>query len=161
MTSAKVLRAIPGAVDVVPIKPSEGLRRSCHQSREGGALRRQHLATCRIHRGRLGRQADHDNCRRPRALSSAAAICPRYRATRNHQAYPCERRRRSPAWGGGMNKAPAKMGMATPVSVSARLRFQRSISRCGGVNVVEGPVMIKSENGELVSYVQLNVRDRD
>ena len=29
------------------------------------------------------------------------------------------------------------------------------------IRVVEGPVMIKSENGLLRSYVQLNVRDRD
>ena len=29
------------------------------------------------------------------------------------------------------------------------------------IRVVEGPVMIKSENGRLRSYVQLNVRDRD
>jgi Cu(I)/Ag(I) efflux system membrane protein CusA/SilA len=29
------------------------------------------------------------------------------------------------------------------------------------VNVIEGPVVIKSENGLLRSYVQLNVRDRD
>src|SRR5690606_4380298 len=29
------------------------------------------------------------------------------------------------------------------------------------VKVIEGPVMIKSENGLLRSYVQLNVRDRD
>jgi Cu(I)/Ag(I) efflux system membrane protein CusA/SilA len=29
------------------------------------------------------------------------------------------------------------------------------------VKIVEGPAMIKSENGRLLSYVTLNVRDRD
>ncbi|MBM3333145.1 efflux RND transporter permease subunit, partial [Candidatus Sumerlaeota bacterium] len=35
------------------------------------------------------------------------------------------------------------------------------LSDVADVRVVEGPVMIKSENGLLRSYVQLNVRDRD
>jgi len=35
------------------------------------------------------------------------------------------------------------------------------LSDVANVRVVEGPVMIKSENGLLRSYVQLNVRDRD
>jgi Cu(I)/Ag(I) efflux system membrane protein CusA/SilA len=35
------------------------------------------------------------------------------------------------------------------------------LSDVADVKVVEGPVMIKSENGLLRSYVQLNVRDRD
>ncbi|MFA6242387.1 MAG: efflux RND transporter permease subunit, partial [Candidatus Hydrogenedentales bacterium] len=35
------------------------------------------------------------------------------------------------------------------------------LSDVADINVIEGPVMIKSENGLLRSYVQLNVRDRD
>lgn len=35
------------------------------------------------------------------------------------------------------------------------------LSDVADISVVEGPVMIKSENGLLRSYVQLNVRDRD
>ncbi len=35
------------------------------------------------------------------------------------------------------------------------------LSDVANIRVVEGPVMIKSENGLLRSYVQLNVRDRD
>ena len=49
----------------------------------------------------------------------------------------------SPAWGGG------KRPLQVPLKMVA------------DVKVVEGPAMIKSENGLLRSYVQLNVRERD
>jgi copper/silver efflux system protein len=39
--------------------------------------------------------------------------------------------------------------------------MQIPLSMVADVNIVEGPAMIKSENGMLRSYVQLNVRDRD
>src|SRR6185295_19202403 len=39
--------------------------------------------------------------------------------------------------------------------------FQIPISDLAEIKVVEGPSVIKSENGMLRSYVQLNVRDRD
>jgi Cu(I)/Ag(I) efflux system membrane protein CusA/SilA len=39
--------------------------------------------------------------------------------------------------------------------------FQVPISDVADIKVVEGPSVIKSENGMLRSYVQLNVRDRD
>jgi Cu(I)/Ag(I) efflux system membrane protein CusA/SilA len=39
--------------------------------------------------------------------------------------------------------------------------FQIPISDVADIKVVEGPSVIKSENGMLRSYVQLNVRDRD
>ena len=39
--------------------------------------------------------------------------------------------------------------------------MQIPLSMVADVNIVEGPAMIKSENGMLQSYVQLNVRDRD
>ncbi len=55
-----------------------------------------------------------------------------------------------PAWkGGGEMKTP-----------SGRLR-QIPLSVLADVKVTSGPSMIKSENGLLRSYVQLNVRDRD
>ena len=38
---------------------------------------------------------------------------------------------------------------------------QIPLSMVADVRIVEGPSMIKSENGLLRSYVQLNVRDRD
>ena len=39
--------------------------------------------------------------------------------------------------------------------------LQVPLSEVASISVVEGPAMIKSENGMLRSYVQLNVRDRD
>lgn len=43
----------------------------------------------------------------------------------------------------------------------ASSRVQIPLSMVAEVKIVEGPAMIKSENGMLRSYVQLNVRDRD
>jgi len=43
-------------------------------------------------------------------------------------------------------------------TASGRQVYLRDVA---DVNIVEGPVMIKSENGLLRAYVQLNVRDRD
>ncbi|OHB80625.1 MAG: hypothetical protein A2V98_01130 [Planctomycetes bacterium RBG_16_64_12] len=57
---------------------------------------------------------------------------------------------------GGMGGAAALAGTAPgsgPVQVP--------LSMVADVQTVEGPAMIKSENGMLRSYVQLNVRDRD
>ncbi|MDX9973672.1 MAG: efflux RND transporter permease subunit [FCB group bacterium] len=54
---------------------------------------------------------------------------------------------------GGMEGAPAAEGGMPNAAV-----YLRDVA---DVTVVEGPVMIKSENGLLRSYVQLNVRDRD
>ena len=39
--------------------------------------------------------------------------------------------------------------------------MQIPLGEVADVRIVEGPAMIKSENGMLRSYVQLNVRDRD
>ena len=44
---------------------------------------------------------------------------------------------------------------------SAAVARQIPLSMVADVRIVEGPAMIKSENGMLRSYVQLNVRDRD
>jgi copper/silver efflux system protein len=62
----------------------------------------------------------------------------------------------TPAAGGTMGAtAPAPMAQASGKPV------QIYLGDVADVAVVEGPVMIKSENGLLRSYVQLNVRDRD
>jgi copper/silver efflux system protein len=68
----------------------------------------------------------------------------------------------------GMNAAPAS---PTPDSVAANPASpldsipdgitQIPLSQIADIRIVEGPSMIKSENGLLRSYVQLNVRDRD
>jgi Cu(I)/Ag(I) efflux system membrane protein CusA/SilA len=63
--------------------------------------------------------------------------------------------------GGG---APTGMGAAPTAAPSKGSASQRPaiyLTDVANVRVVEGPVMIKSENGLLRSYVQLNVRDRD
>lgn len=58
--------------------------------------------------------------------------------------------------GGGMaaSRPPAvSQGLAAPVQIP--------LAMVADVKIVEGPAMIKSENGMLRNYVQLNVRDRD
>jgi Cu(I)/Ag(I) efflux system membrane protein CusA/SilA len=59
--------------------------------------------------------------------------------------------------GGGMGMAGGPQ--ANPGAASAPL--QVTLGQVADVRVVEGPSMIKSENGLLRAYVQLNVRDRD
>jgi Cu(I)/Ag(I) efflux system membrane protein CusA/SilA len=56
----------------------------------------------------------------------------------------------SAAAGGDVNLDPFSGGMT-----------QIPLSQIADVHIVQGPSMIKSENGLLRSYVQLNVRDRD
>ena len=62
---------------------------------------------------------------------------------------PMRRRRR---WAGG-DAGGRRPAPAQPVQIP--------LSMVADVQIVEGPAMIKSENGMLRSYVQLNVRDRD
>jgi Cu(I)/Ag(I) efflux system membrane protein CusA/SilA len=62
-------------------------------------------------------------------------------------------------------EAPATLAASAPPSsdpttTGERLR-QVPLSEVAEVRVVSGPSMLKSENGLLRSYVQLNVRDRD
>jgi len=57
--------------------------------------------------------------------------------------------------GGGMGGGSASPAGATPGPV------QVPLAMVADVRIVEGPAMIKSENGMLRNYVQLNVRDRD
>src|SRR5262249_15233985 len=57
---------------------------------------------------------------------------------------------------GGMGGASARMpssGREAPVQIP--------LAQVADVRVVEGPSMIKSENGMLRAYIQLNVRGRD
>jgi Cu(I)/Ag(I) efflux system membrane protein CusA/SilA len=54
------------------------------------------------------------------------------------------------ASGGDINLDPYSNGMT-----------QIPLSQIADIHIVQGPSMIKSENGLLRSYVQLNVRDRD
>jgi Cu(I)/Ag(I) efflux system membrane protein CusA/SilA len=64
--------------------------------------------------------------------------------------------------GGAMGGTAA--GMSTDAGGDAMPggeTFQIPITEVADIQVVEGPSVIKSENGMLRSYVQLNVRDRD
>jgi len=67
------------------------------------------------------------------------------------------------AAGGAAGKAMgAEPGGAKPAAAKAGDRpLQIPLAMVADVRIVEGPAMIKSENGMLRSYVQLNVRDRD
>lgn len=55
----------------------------------------------------------------------------------------------------------ARGGMQGPGSGENMPQPAVRLADVADISVVEGPVMIKSENGLLRSYVQLNVRDRD
>ncbi|MGD0896333.1 MAG: efflux RND transporter permease subunit [Thermoguttaceae bacterium] len=62
----------------------------------------------------------------------------------------------------GMAGEAAGGGMDTPKPLAASQKpVQIPLAMVAEVKLVEGPSMIKSENGLLRSYVQLNVRDRD
>jgi Cu(I)/Ag(I) efflux system membrane protein CusA/SilA len=65
---------------------------------------------------------------------------------------------------GAMGNAGGASGMggaSAPAPFAGRRPLQVPLSMVADVKIVEGPAMIKSENGMLRSYVQLNVRDRD
>ncbi len=65
---------------------------------------------------------------------------------------------------GPMSASPnanmAAPAMAGPLNATAE-KLQVTLGQVANIKVTEGPSMIKSENGLLRSYVQLNVRDRD
>ena len=70
----------------------------------------------------------------------------------------------SSGMGGGMGGgAPAVAPVTSAEAVSGEFTapLQVPLSEVADVRVAEGPSMIKSENGMLRNYVQLNVRDRD
>ncbi len=62
-----------------------------------------------------------------------------------------------------MGGAPGGMGPGTPAgtSSSAAPPLQIPLAEVADVKIVEGPAMIKGENGRLRAYVQASVRDRD
>ncbi|RUL83571.1 efflux RND transporter permease subunit [Tautonia sociabilis] len=69
---------------------------------------------------------------------------------------------RGPASGAGMGEpAAAAMSGAPGAGADAAPPVQVPLSQVADIRVVEGPSVIKSENGLLRAYVQLNVRDRD
>lgn len=68
------------------------------------------------------------------------------------------------ASGPGMGSESNESGMAgppRPAAAGGARPAQVPLEAVAQIRVVEGPSMIKSENGLLRSYVQLNVRDRD
>ena len=56
--------------------------------------------------------------------------------------------------------AAGTMGAASPAMPGGEM-YQIPITEVADIQVTEGPSVIKSENGMLRAYVQLNVRDRD
>ncbi|MHB1035110.1 MAG: efflux RND transporter permease subunit [Pirellulales bacterium] len=64
--------------------------------------------------------------------------------------------------GGGAAAGGMNAGGTTPTASGSRSGpVQVPLAMVADVKIVEGPAMIKSENGMLRNYVQLNVRDRD
>ncbi|MCX5660281.1 MAG: efflux RND transporter permease subunit [Planctomycetota bacterium] len=59
------------------------------------------------------------------------------------------------------NSGGEMAGSSGSAAMPAGAAIQIPISQVAEIRVVEGPSVIKSENGMLRSYVQLNVRDRD
>jgi Cu(I)/Ag(I) efflux system membrane protein CusA/SilA len=62
---------------------------------------------------------------------------------------------------GGPGGGPGGMAAPSAAAGGPARPAQVPLSMVADVKIVEGPAMIKSENGMLRSYVQLNVRDRD
>ena len=62
---------------------------------------------------------------------------------------------------GGAAPAAAPVSAAGGATAEFAAPLQVPLSEVADVRVVEGPSMIKSENGMLRNYVQLNVRGRD
>jgi Cu(I)/Ag(I) efflux system membrane protein CusA/SilA len=73
------------------------------------------------------------------------------------------RRGNAPAESGGaeMGSAAGMSGAPSGNQMASGEVVQIPISEVADIQVVEGPSVIKSENGLLRAYVQLNVRDRD
>lgn len=57
--------------------------------------------------------------------------------------------------------APAETGHSATPAHAAKSTSPIPLSAVANVRIVEGPAMIKSENGRLLNYVTLNVRGRD
>src|SRR5204863_2160898 len=70
---------------------------------------------------------------------------------------------RQPGGSTGTQAGDPKSGESHSVAPGHALRGKPLIplSSVASVQIVEGPAMIKSENGRLVNYVTLNVRGRD
>jgi Cu(I)/Ag(I) efflux system membrane protein CusA/SilA len=114
----------------------------------------------RVRYARAYRQ-DEDSIRRllvnPGGMASAAAPAATGDATRQG-AMP-----REPGGGLGAVAAPpsgADSHAATPGHAMSGKRLI-PLGALAGIRIVEGPAMIKSENGRLLNYVTLNVRGRD
>ena len=157
---AEALEQIPGAVDVFP-----------DQSRGKGYLE------IKIDRDRaarygvkvsdvqdvietaLGGKAITTTVRGTRAIPGAGPLQPRLAPGRRGREEPAGQR------GGGMTDGRKRRhGRGRPACGFAafhRQPVQVPLAMVADVKIVEGPAMIKSENGMLRNYVQLNVRDRD
>ena len=152
---AEVLKQIPGAVDVFP-----------DQSRGKGYLEikidRDRAARYGVKvgrrsgrdRDRAGRQGDHDDRGRARAVPGAGPLQPGIARGRGGREEPAGQRRRRWASAAASCMAGGNRPCRGPP-------LQVPLAMVADVKIVEGPAMIKSENGMLRNYVQLNVRDRD
>ena len=161
---AAVLRGVRGRGRRLP-RPDhrQGLRRDQDRPQEGGPLRHQRRRHPGRRRGGDGGPAADDDRRGPRALPGPRPLRPRLpRRRRGAQAHPRLGARRwppRPAAGGGMGMGGD--GAAGPAAPRRPRPVQVPLAAVADVRVVEGPSMIKSENGLLRAYIQLHVRDRD
>jgi copper/silver efflux system protein len=63
---------------------------------------------------------------------------------------------------GAMGTGPmAESSSVEPIAATRSAPLQVPLSQVADIRIVQGPSMIRSENGLLRSYVRLNVRDRD
>jgi Cu(I)/Ag(I) efflux system membrane protein CusA/SilA len=68
---------------------------------------------------------------------------------------------KAPMGGGTADANPARVEHQAAPGHTARGKFPVPLGAVATVKIVEGPAMIRSENGRLLNYVTLNVRGRD
>ena len=161
---ADVVRDIPGAVDVVADQTVGKGYVEVEIDRERAARYGVNVGDIQdVIEVALGGKPDHHHRRRAASASRCALRYARdYRVDEESIRKILVSPAAAAAWaaaGGGMGGGwAARRSRATAVAAADAPVYLGDVAN---VRVVEGPVMIKSENGLLRSYVQLNVRDRD
>ncbi len=156
---AEVLRTVPGALNVVADQiVGKGYLDITIDRATCGTLWRQCRRRAGCHRSGTGRQADHGHRRWPRASSGANSLCRNARAGEEQ----IKNLLISAAGTSGGSAGDSSMGASTAKAAGPTTRpLQVPLASVADVRIVEGPSEIKSENGMLRSYVQLNVSTPD
>ena len=159
---AEVLRGVPGAVDVFPDQNMGKGYLEIRPDRDRAARYGVNVGDIwDVVEVALGGKAITTTVEGRERFPVRRPLRPQFPPGRGRREEPLDQRRqracgaKPQAAGWARRKAAAEQ---TGVRAVAR---QIPLSMVADVRIVEGPAMIKSENGMLRSYVQLNVRDRD